>query len=193
MAKGDDAEDGEGAKGGSKKKLLIIALPVVVLVLAAAWFLVLKPKDDASGAAVVLPEPVPGVIVPLDSITINLAAGHYLKLGIALQPIDAATDIDGSLALDKAIAVFSGQTIDELSTAEGKDAAKEELVNRIKLAYLPHAEITHEEIVAANEEITGGKVTEDDQLTADQVAQRVEELTVQTWVYDVYFTEFVMQ
>lgn len=194
MAKGDDSEDGDEAKGGGKKKLIIIALPVVVLVLAAGWFLFLKPKDDAAGAAAAaLPEPTPGTIVTMDSITINLASGHYLKLGLALRPTAEATDVDGSVALDKAISVFSGQTIEELSTSEGKEAAKEELINRIKLAYLPHAEITHEEIVAANEEVSNGKVTEDDQLSAEQAAKRVEELTVQPEVYDLYFTEFVMQ
>ncbi len=106
--------------------------------LAAAWFFVLRPKDDSSGAAKELPAPVAGTVVPLDSITVNLAKGHFLKVGIALQPTkDVAEAPDGSKALDQVINVFSNMTIDQLSSTEGKDAAKKELVARVKLAYLP--------------------------------------------------------
>lgn len=193
MAKADEKEaDGE-VKGGGKKKLIIIALPVVVLVLAAAWFFVLKPKDDASGAAVELPEPTAGVVVPLEPITVNLAGGHFLKVGIALQPTADVAEVDGSKALNKLIDVFSNKTVSELSSAEGKEAAKKELIARIKLAYLPHGEITHEEIKKANEEVSGGKAHEDDELTAAQAEKRAAELTVQPEIYDLYFTEFVMQ
>lgn len=192
MAKGDEKEAEGDAKGGGKKKLIIIALPVVVLVLAAAWFLVLKPKDE-SGAAAELPEPTAGVVVPLESITVNLAGAHFLKVGIALQPTAEATEVDGSKALNQLIDVFSNKTVKELSSTEGKDAAKAELVARIKLAYLPHGEITHEEIKKANEEVSGGKAHEDAELTAAQAEKRAAELTVQPEVYDVYFTEFVMQ
>ncbi len=191
MAKADEKEGDEEAKGGGKKKLLIIALPVVVLVLAAAYFLFLKPKDD--GAAAALPEPTAGAVVPLESITVNLAGAHFLKVGIALQPTADAAELDGSKALNKLIDVFSNKTIKDLSSTEGKDAAKKELVARIKLAYLPHGEITHEEIKKANEEVSGGKAHEDDQLTAAQAEKRAAELTVQPEVYDIYFTEFVMQ
>ena len=191
MAKADEKEGDEEAKGGGKKKLLIIALPVVVLVLAAAYFLFLKPEDD--GAAAALPEPTAGAVVPLESITVNLSGGHFLKVGVALQPTAEAVEVDGSKALDKIIDVFSGMSVAELSKAEGKDAAKEELVARIKLAYLPHGEITHEEIKKANEEVSGGKAHEDDELTAAQALKRASELTVQPEVYDLYFTEFVMQ
>ncbi|GAB6899890.1 flagellar basal body-associated FliL family protein [Kineosporia succinea] len=193
MAKGDEKE-GEEAAGGGRKKLIIIALPVIVLVLAAAWFFVLRPKDDSSGAAKELPAPVAGTVVPLDSITVNLAKGHFLKVGIALQPTkDVAEAPDGSKALDQVINVFSNMTIDQLSSTEGKDAAKKELVARVKLAYLPEGDPTEEEITKANEEVSGGKVHETDDLTAAQAEKRVSQLTVQPEVYDVYFTEFVMQ
>ncbi|MBT0771404.1 flagellar basal body-associated FliL family protein [Kineosporia sp. J2-2] len=192
MAKDDDkGEDDE--KGGGKKKLIIIALPVVVLVLAAAWFFVLRPKEDASGAAAELPAPTPGTVVALDPVTVNLSGSHYLQVAIALQPTADATETDGSKAYNEIINVFSGMTIDELSKAEGKDAAKKELVARIKLAYLPEGELTEEEIQKANEEVSGGKVKETEDLTAAQAEKRASELTVQPEVYDIYFTTFVMQ
>ena len=69
--------------------------------------------------------------MPLESITVNLAGGHFLKVGIALQPTADAVELDGSKALNKLIDVFSNKTVKELSSAEGKDAAKKELIARI--------------------------------------------------------------
>jgi flagellar FliL protein len=194
MAKEDEKEADGDAKGGGKKKLIIIALPVVVLVLAAAWFLVLKPKNDSSGAAAKLPAPTPGVVVPLDSsITVNLEGAHFLKVGLALQPTASAATPDGSKALNEVINVYSDMSMTELSSAEGRAKAKAELVARIKLAYLPEGKLTEEEIVKENEAASGGKVKETQDLTAAQAEKRAAALTVQPDVYDVYFTEFVMQ
>lgn len=195
MAKGDEKEGGgEEAKGGGRKKLIIIALPVIILVLAAAYFLVLKPKNNSSGAAAALPAPKPGAVVALDSaITVNLDGAHYLKVGLALQPTASAAAPDGSKALNEVINVYSDMTVKELSSAEGRAAAKAELVARIKLAYLPEGKLTEEEIVKENEAVSGGKVKDTEDLTAAQAEKRVSKLTVQPDVYDVYFTEFVMQ
>jgi flagellar FliL protein len=194
MAKGDEKEEDGEAKGGGRKKLIIIALPVVILVLAAAYFLVLKPKDDSSGAAAKLPEPKPGAVVALDnSITVNLDGAHYLKVGLALQPTASAAEVDGSKALNQVINVYSNMTVAELSTAKGRDEAKAELVARIKLAYLPEGKLTEEEVVKENEAASGGKVKETDDLSAAEAEKRAAALTVQPEVYDIYFTEFVMQ
>jgi flagellar basal body-associated protein FliL len=63
-----------------------------------------------------------GPVDSLDAITINLAAGHYLKVGLALQvpagvvPKDVAdTENWEALALKTAIDTLSGQTLDTLS------------------------------------------------------------------------------
>ncbi len=150
----DDAKD-DDAKGGGKKKLILIMVAVLAIA-GAAYFLVLKPKGDAAAAAGA-PSPSPsyvaGAVVPLDSITINLAGGHFLKLGMALQTAEGGGghgDVDGSKALDAAIELFSNKPLDELADAKGREHAKEELVEEV--THLYH----------------GG-------------------------VYDIYFTEFVMQ
>ena len=44
--------------------------------------------------------PKPGEVVTLEPIQINLAAGHYLRIGIALQLTAKAHEADGSKALD---------------------------------------------------------------------------------------------
>lgn len=217
MAKEEEAKDEAEAKGGGKKKLIIIIVPIVLLLAGAGWFFFLKPKP--SGVPEPLPHPTPGAVVKLDSITVNLAGGHFLKFGMALQPIAAAHEVDGSEALDLAINMFSQKTLDELSTAKGKREAKEELVARIKLTYLPHDAVlsevsstaattekqVEEETKAKDDhekEASGKKETEAEaahdelhveDMTAEEAIKRADSLTVQAEIYDVYFTEFVMQ
>lgn len=224
MAKDEEKKDGEEAKKGGKGKLIIMVLPLLILVGAAVWFFFLRSTDD--GAPKALPAPLPGAVVALDPITINLAGSHFLKLGMALQPTaDAHEAPDGSKALDLAIAQFSGDTIESLSTEEGRQEAKKELIARVQLAYLPHDGTTFAEQTGqtttgtssgkaehetSTEKKTTAKETESSSsdeehdsseehapdigtLSGEEVLKLAENLTVQTEVYDVYFTEFVMQ
>jgi flagellar FliL protein len=125
------ADEAEGKKGG-KKKLILIAAPLVLLIaVAAVYFLVLK--GGSSGPQKVVH--TPGPVVLIDPITINLAGGHFLKLGMALQPEASATETDGAKALDLAIELFSGKTVAELSTKEGRDKAKATLVEQVYEKY----------------------------------------------------------
>lgn len=135
----------KGAKDGTprspkpgKKKLIIIG--AVLVILAAAYLFVLKPKPAASG------EPVPGMVVKLNPLTLNLDDGRYLKLSMALQFTAAASagggghgggaeEPDGSQALDLAIAQLSNRKIAELNTAQARDAVKEKLLAAISEAY----------------------------------------------------------
>ena len=67
---------------------------------------------------------------------INLASGHYLKLGIALQLVEGAPEeVDGSKALDAAIDLFSGLPVEEVATAKERRALKEELATTLEEAY----------------------------------------------------------
>ncbi len=134
MAKDD--EKAEEPKKSGKGKLIIMIVPVLLLIAGGVYFFVLKP--DKAEATTTLPEPKPGAVVQLDPITINLAGGHFLKVGMALQPTaTAGEEVSGAKALDLAIGEFSGKTLDDLSSAKGRTEAKDELVARIKLAYLP--------------------------------------------------------
>jgi flagellar FliL protein len=152
----DSDEKKDDAKGGGNKKLIMIVAPLVlVLILVLVYFLVLKPGGSSAAAGEAKATPsvsyVPGPVIKLEPITINLAAGHFLKLGLSLQgSASAGEEVDGAKALDAAIELFSGKTIDELSTKEGREKAKKKLVDHVGELY------EHE-------------------------------------VYDVYFTEFVMQ
>ena len=116
----------EEKKPRSKKKILVIALVVLLLAGGGWWFL--HPKGPS--------KPQPGQIMTLDSTQINLADGHYLKIGIALQlTSDAGAEVDGSKALDDTIDLFSGRDLGFVSTAKHRRELKDELATRLAEDY----------------------------------------------------------
>lgn len=126
-----EAAAAQGAEAGEKaprnKKKLIIILVAVLVVAGAGWFFFLKPTDNT---------PKPGVIMPLASTQINLAGGHYLKIGVALQlTTTAPKDVDGSKALDATIDLFSGLPVNEVARAQSRHKLKNELVKELKERY----------------------------------------------------------
>lgn len=129
----DDESEEKPKKGGKKsKKLLIIIVAAVVLLAgggAGGYFMFFK-KSSAP------PAPKPGIVVPLESITINLADSHYLKLKISLQLTSkVAEKIDGSKALDIAIDLFSNRAVAELSSNNERNRMKKELKEKVVKAF----------------------------------------------------------
>jgi len=132
--------DEAGGKKGKKKLFMIIGIVVVLAAAAAGYFLVLAPKsapkDGAEASAEATPEPEPGIVVTIDSVSINLAGGHYLRLGMALQMTkDVAEAPETARALDLAIALFSQQPMEQVTNADGREALKAKLLEQIKEAY----------------------------------------------------------
>jgi flagellar FliL protein len=125
-APGDKTGKGGKARSGSKRKLLVILL-VLVLAGAGAWFFVLAPKGDGG--------PVPGEVMPIDPIQINLADDHYLRVGIALQLVEGADKADGSKALDALIDLFSGRQRSELTRPAGREKLKKQLEHLLEQRY----------------------------------------------------------
>lgn len=149
------AKDGEEKSGGKSNKLLYV-LAVIGAVGALKGFVLGgggTPAAAEGGATATTATTAPGPIVTLEPITINIAGGRFLKLGLGLQlPGDAAAggghggaaDSDDptkgyAKALDLTIEVFGGRTFDELVTPEGRKAAKDDLSHRLHEAY-------HEEV-----------------------------------------------
>ena len=127
-AQGGEAET--PAAGGKRKKMLILLL-VVAVAAAGAWWFLLRPSGEP-----VEEKPVPGEVVALEPISINLAGGHYLKIGIALQGVEGPKyGPDGSKALDITIDTLSGQEMSALAGAEQRQTVKALLVERITEAY----------------------------------------------------------
>lgn len=150
MAKDDADGDASGKKPGGKKKIILMIVPILLIGGGAAAFFLLRGGGEEKKH-----EPVPGLVIPVEPITVNLAGGHFLKIGFALQqdlnaPGGHGAEPDASKATDIVIATLSNMPIDELTSAEDRAQVKEELVEKIAEAY-------HHEI------------------------------------YDLYFTEFVMQ
>lgn len=127
-AKPGDEATADDAGGGKKKKLIMVVVGVLLLAGAAYWFL-LKPGDAAE------PEVVPGEVVALEPIQINLADGHYLRVGIALQTVEGAYEVDGSYALDKLISTFSMVPMQEVADAEKREKHREYLVEQLDEHY----------------------------------------------------------
>ncbi len=121
--------DKEPKAGGGKKKLVILAVVALLLVGGGAYFFLLRGPSAP-------PKPQPGAVLKLDSINVNLADNHYLKIGLALQTTTkASADIDGSQALDIAISQLSGRKMADLAVPAKREKAKEELVKEVSRAY----------------------------------------------------------
>lgn len=157
--KGDPVGADEAPAGTRSRKKLIGAVVLLVALLGAGGggyvMFTGGAAEETAEAAAAEPAPEPGLVVPLEAITINLADGRYLQVGIALQEAVAeggghGEETDGSKALDILIEHLSGRPMSELATAEQRAAIKAELVHDIEEAYHHH-------------------------------------------VYDIYFTQFVMQ
>ncbi|WP_122818403.1 flagellar basal body-associated FliL family protein [Nocardioides pantholopis] len=116
---------------GRKKKLLIVLVALLLLGGAGYWFF-LKPSGEA--------EAVPGEVVALDPVQVNLADGHYLSVGIALQLVEGAHEVEGSKALDATIDMFSGQSVPTLTDPETRRKMKASLTHEL-------AELYHEEVL----------------------------------------------
>jgi len=133
MPKAEPEVPAEEPKKKSKKKLVAVAL-VFALAGAAYWF-VLKPEPSEAKA-----EPEPGAVTVIEPIQVNLAAGHYLKIGLALQATaDAHEELDGSQALDSVIELFSGLPMEDLALAEDRSKLKRKLLHDLEERY--HGEV----------------------------------------------------
>ena len=104
-----------------------------------------------------------GPVQSLEPITLNLADGHFLKVGIALQLAESdaghgagGEEVASAKALDTAITLLGSHTMAELADPDDREEVKHELSKRVAKAY-------------------------------------TDPTTQQPTVTKVYFTEFVMQ
>lgn len=128
----------EAAPKKSRKRLVVILLVVVVLAAAGAgWYVFLGPgHSTGTPAAKPTPTPVAGQVLTVDPVSVNLAGGHYLRLGLAIQLSDAVKQTpNASRALDLAIALYSGRTVDEVSAPATRDQLKAQLLAQLRQAY----------------------------------------------------------
>ncbi|WP_432564115.1 flagellar basal body-associated FliL family protein [Kineococcus sp. SYSU DK003] len=147
MAKKDKG-DGESKPGGMKKLIVIGAAAAVLLAGGTGAGVFMLTKGDTAAAATTEEEHLePGDVTALDPISVNLADGHYLKIGVALQAVaseagghGSSTTLDGSKALDLVIAEFSNLSMTDLQNAEQRNHYKDELQEKIIEAYTHEVE-----------------------------------------------------
>lgn len=126
---GEEQDEQKPKKG--KRPLMILALALVVAA-GGAWWFVIRPAETEEA-------PVPGEVLTMESIQVNLVDGHYLKVGIALQAVEGVEEIEGSKALDATIDLFTGASMQELANPRRRAALKEELTAELEELY--HGEV----------------------------------------------------
>jgi flagellar protein FliL len=132
----DKSTDEAAAAKGGKSKLMMLGA-ILVLVGVVAYLMFLKPSSGGTKAAP--PPPEPGVVLSMEPLTLNLAGGHFLKLGMALQftkdGVPAEGKPDGSKAADAAINLMSNREVAELSSNKARNELKKQLIDRVEKAY----------------------------------------------------------
>jgi flagellar FliL protein len=148
MARKKQTDDSAAPASDAPKKgksNLVPAIVIAVGLLGGGYFMSgggggkAAPAGAAAAVTSTTAEVVTGEIAKLDSVTINLSDGHYVKVGVALQlkeGIKAAEfETQGARALDFAISIFGNTSSTQLSAPGGRDAAKEELNKKVVEAY----------------------------------------------------------
>ena len=94
------------------------------------------PGADAAAA------PTPGAVVDLEPLTLNLADGRFLKVGLSLQmSADAPAahgseaGVNGAKARDAAIGIFGQRSYEQLLAPKGRAAALKALDTEVRKRY----------------------------------------------------------
>ncbi len=156
MAEEEETETGEESEGGKKKGsnlilIIIIAVLVVVLLIVGVVVAMLAGGSDeetsSSQAPTAKERPAKlmdamevGPMFPLDTFTVNLLSDNgrrYLKvqMNLELDGEELAAELESKTAVirDVVIRLLSSKTLEEISTAKGKDKLKEQIVNQLNL------------------------------------------------------------
>ena len=130
-----------GSEDGDKgSRLRIVVVVLAVLLIGAGVYMYLGNGSSEAPASV---QPVAvaaidkGEVIKLEPIFINLKNDRFLKVGLALQTTLTGDDaeLDGSIALDAAIEVFSNKDIDQVVTETGRAQLKEALLTLVTEKY----------------------------------------------------------
>lgn len=121
------------------RTLLVVLLVVVLLGGGAAWWFLMGPgaqeetAEEPPAAVGTDGRPVgePGEVLTTEAISINLANGHYLRIGLGLQLSADAEEVSTAKALDATISLFSGRPVGEVTELESRDALKEQLLHTL--------------------------------------------------------------
>jgi flagellar FliL protein len=127
---------GDGEPGGKRTKSMKLKLAVLVVLLlvggAAAKFTLLAPAAGATKAA----KPIPGPVVAMTDMTLNLSGGHFLRVQVALQLVKGANaELDTSEASQAIIDQFSNQSVAQVTGQSARAKAMAQLVTKLQKIY----------------------------------------------------------
>lgn len=142
------ADAAEAAAPAGKRRTVALAGLLAVLGLVAATRVLGGASSTPAGASEETTTTVKaGPVVVLDPITLNLADGHLLQVGLALEladePAKGGEDKSSSddptkgyaKALDASIGVLGDETMAQLSAPGGREAAKATLESTLEELY----------------------------------------------------------
>jgi flagellar protein FliL len=119
-------------KDGEKKKSP--AMLVVLLVVGLIGGVAVSKMMGGSSAPPIEPPPEAGEIANIEPININLANGHFLRVGVGAQltkkvpeKAEAWVEVEGAKVRDAMIKVFSGKDLATVQSSEGREEAVKEL------------------------------------------------------------------
>ncbi|MFN3255962.1 MAG: flagellar basal body-associated protein FliL [Ilumatobacter sp.] len=141
--------DEEEKKGGLK---LPVVIGLCVVLLGAGYFVGgmmggAAPAEETEAEAEATDEEAEievGKVIDMEAVNINLAEGHYLRVAVSLG-LDHEVSLDDghgkevefktAPAADLVLRQFVGASIEELSTIEGRDEAREALLEKVSEKY----------------------------------------------------------
>jgi len=151
----EEKDDNGTEEGGKEKKssnlVLIIIVVALVLILIIAGIVVAmlaggddEPSNSSPSAkekpAKMMDAMEVGPMFPLDTFTVNLLSDsgrRYLKvqMNLELDGEELAAELESKTAVvrDVVIRLLSSKTLEEISTAKGKEKLKEQIVNQLNL------------------------------------------------------------
>jgi len=142
---GADADEGakkakkdKGNKGGKSNTVPAIILALGLL--GGGYFMGSGGSAEAAEHPTTTQAPVLGEIATMEPINVNLADGHFLRVGVALQLIEGVEKKEfeagaTSKANDLLISQLGGRSMAELASAEGRELIKTELKEHLKETY----------------------------------------------------------
>jgi len=129
----------EGGGGRRRRRWVIIAvaaIAVAAVVVAVAALVGPTLRGGGGTAQSGQVEEEAGPVVAVEPVSVNLADGHYLRVGFSMRMTDdALPDVDIAPAQDTAIGVYSGQSSDALADTGRREELRTELVDRLSQVY----------------------------------------------------------
>ena len=130
--------DSEGGEKGSRLRIVVVVMAILLVAAGVYMYLGNGSSDAPAGAQPVVVAAIDkGEVIKLEPIFINLKDDRFLKVGLALQTTLTGDDVelDGSMALDAAIEVFSNKDLEQLVSESGRAQLKEALLTLVTEKY----------------------------------------------------------